>query len=368
MEDYEAFDLAEEARSAADRLNELIETCQGDYLGSGTRERLLDVISNAAASLGGCITMLGEGPGADPAMSPTLAMVSQQVWDAVRGLQPNLMHPRPWPERGDPVALMRAHLAVQGWDAGTQHGRAGQTPYQTGARGPRDYLSRITSGDAAEKVLAGIGLGKWAADPAAEVAIAAYCESYAAAAGRPLPGAGRLADIRYLPGQQVTDLWGTKYVLDGSAAPGGSPLAEGAKGPSALFHRAAIRAPLALEFPSEEAARTAMETVAAQGRAYPVADGDVLAVPGVGTWLACGTDMVPAASFTGGGRYAGSIRLAQAVTPPRGPDHAAASSRAAAVAHLGFPGKVSLGERPPQAKGAAPAPPLPARVRRSAAP
>src|SRR5262249_39412059 len=77
---------------------------------------------------------------------------------------------------------------------------------------------------------------------------------------------------------------------------------------AALFHRAAIRAPLAPEFPSEEAAR--------RGRAYTVAGGDVLVVPRAGAWLACGTEMVPASGFLGsGGRYADSVRLARHVAP-----------------------------------------------------
>ena len=58
-----------------------------------------------------------------------------------------------------------------------------------------------------------------------------------------------------------------------------------------------------------------MGALAAQGRAYPVADGDVLVV--AGRRVAClRADMVPASSFpAGGGRYADSIRLARDAAP-----------------------------------------------------
>ena len=142
----------------------------GLRLDGAGRGQLLDLIARTAGDLSGCITTLGEGPGADPAMAPTLARVSQQVWDAVRGPQSDLLHLRPWPDRGDPEVLMRAFLADKGWDAGQLHGRAGETPYRTGALSPGDYLARVARGDDAGQVLDGIGLGKWAADPAAEVA------------------------------------------------------------------------------------------------------------------------------------------------------------------------------------------------------
>lgn len=345
MEEYEALGLAGEAGEAAGRLNRLMDDGKSEYLAVGTREYLADRLSGAISALGGCIAMLGDGPGADPAMGPALSMAAQQIWDAVRGLDRSLIQPRPWPGRGDPVTLMRAHLAVQGWNAGARDALATLVPYQTGAASREDYLSRIVRGDAAGKVLAGIGLGKWAGDPSAEVAVTAYCESYAAAAGLELPGPKQLASIRYLPGQQVTDLWSTTYVLDGGAAPGGSPLAQGPEGPQALFHRAAIRAPLVLEFTSEEAARTAMQAVAVWGRTGPIADGDVLAVPGSGTWLACGTAMIPAASFPdASGRYADSIRLARTAVPevihvkPSSEMKAYIAELGDRTTRLGFPG------------------------------
>jgi hypothetical protein len=143
----------------------------------------------------------------------------------------------------------------------------------------------------------------------------------------------------------VTDALGHyRYVLDGGAAPGGSPLVRGPNGqPAARIHRAAIKDPLAFEFPGEQDARAVFGS--RQVVAYPVADGDVLVVPGTDAWVVCGTAMVPVSSFYGnhglpgdGGRYDRSVHLAREVLAATAPG---ASNTSAATQRLGFPAKVS---------------------------
>lgn len=209
-----------------------------------------------------------------------------------------------------------AFLAVEGWGEGA-HDALEDWLSSASPAVREEHLSQfVRGGDAPRRVLAKLGMGGWAGTTAAAAAAAAYCEAYAEMTRLALPAIPRsLAGARYLPGQLVTGPGDSAYVLDGGSAAGGSPLVTRPGGPKGLFHRAAVRGPLVLEFASEEAARTALADAVTWGRPGPIADGDVLAVRGAGTWLACGPEMVPAAVIPdGSGRYTASIRLARAIS------------------------------------------------------
>lgn len=208
----------------------------------------------------------------------------------------------------DAAGQEEARSAETAWDLGTEHARAGETPY--GHYSPDEHGCSYAEhayedARALDDLAADLGLpGKeHSSIPAAS---AAYADAYAEITGT---GAGP-DPLAYWPGQAVTTASGSQGTLTGDSTRAGHPVIRW-DGETTPVARAAIPGPIAYRFGSgEEATRQAAQSSVIQS-------GDVLLIPSWPHALIKAGDgygvILPSADAMASdhGRYQRSIALAR---------------------------------------------------------